>query len=148
MDAGFIYPNSTFPPFTSFADRATSSVTDPVFGGHQASGAQTFPSRPTDFIISGGGDHGIELQPTALDLPHQVVASHFVRPASPGFADLVAGGNHNHAFRFPQTVRKHHAVPRTIWSACLRINPQAYRNFHRLIELGKGCFLTSGMASA
>src|ERR1035437_772893 len=53
--------NSTLPALISLIALVTSTVTVPVFGlGMRPLGPRTLPSLPTERIMSGGGDSGVQ----------------------------------------------------------------------------------------
>src|SRR6478609_57494 len=82
--------NSILPPLMSVTALATSGVTVPVFGlGMRPRGPRTRPRRPTLPIMS-----GVEVEPAAVDLLDQLVATDDVGAGLTGGVGLVAVGEH------------------------------------------------------
>ena len=108
----------------------------PALGlGIRPRGPSTLPSRPTDPHHVRGGDHGVEVQPAALDLLRQVVAADEVGAGLLGLADLLAAGEDQHARRLAQAVRQHHRAADHLVGV-LGVDAQAHGDLERLVELG------------
>src|SRR4051812_24063698 len=89
--------NSILPPLMSVTALTTSGVTVPVFGlGIRPRGPRTRPRRPTLPIMS-GGDHGVEVDPAAVDLLDELVATDDVGSGLTRRLGLVAVGEDQHA---------------------------------------------------
>jgi hypothetical protein len=103
--------------------------------GHEATRAQHLAQAPDLAHEVGGGDGGVEVHEAALDLLHQVLGADHVGAGLPGFALLVALGEHRHAHALADAVREHHG-PANHLIGVLGVDAQAEGQVHRLVELG------------
>ena len=132
--------NSTRPPLSSVMTPGR-SLDDPHYRAgarirHQSTATED-AAEPTDLAhLVGHGDGGVELQPTTLDLLHQIVDTDVVRAGFSCNPVRFTGGENQDAHGFPSAMRQdNRGTHRLI--GLPRIDTQSGMNFDRLVEVGE-----------
>ena len=104
--------------------------------GHQATWAEHLAERADLAHQIGGGDHGIEIGPAALDLLQHVVRTDVVGSRCTGLVGLLSIGEHQHTRGLAGAMRQvdgaaHHLV------GLAGVDAQPHRDLNGRVELGR-----------
>jgi hypothetical protein len=103
--------------------------------GHEPARSEGLAELPHLPHEVGCGDGRVELEPSALDLLHEVLSAHHVGPRLARLALLVSLGEDRHTHRLSDTVGQHDRAAHHL-VGMLRVHAQPQRQVHGLVELG------------
>src|SRR5262245_34796170 len=140
---------STLPALISRTALATSNVTVPVFGlGIRPRGPSTFPSLPTDFIMSGVATMASKSSQFSCWIRFTMSSPPmWSAPASWASFSFSPEATTSTFLALPPSPCGSMTVPRTIWSACLGSTPSRIATSTVSSNLANAAFVTVATAS-